>query len=160
MVFSNATLLDSSRIESLIASQLDQLKVSLWGCTQEAYKGNYPGTDPKWFDRIVDGLNSLALTKRKQRSSKPAVVVHHPINRNNFRTLDELVLLAHKTGCDGVSFSPMKARRGGLTPVSLHPDEEREVLSSLPRIKKRLDDLGLKHNIEETLRRYEVGESV
>jgi MoaA/NifB/PqqE/SkfB family radical SAM enzyme len=159
-VFSNATLLDSKRIESLINSQLDCLKVSLWACTQEVYEGNYPGTDPKWFDRIVDGLNSLALTKRKQGSSKPAVVVHHPINRINFRTLDTLVDLVQKTGCNGISFSPLKIRRGGLTPVSLHPDEEREVLASLSSITRRLDTLGLKHNIEETLRRYEVGESV
>lgn len=159
-VFSNATLLDSKHIESLINSQLDRLKVSLWACTQEVYEGNYPGTDPKWFNRIVDGLNSLALTKRKQGSSKPAVVVHHPINRINFRTLDTLVDLVQKTGCNGISFSPLKVRRGGLTPVSLRPDEEREVLSSLSRIKKRLGTLGLKHNIEETLRRYEVGESV
>jgi radical SAM protein with 4Fe4S-binding SPASM domain len=159
-VCSNGTLFDSQNIESLINSQLDRLKVSLWGCTQETYEGNYPGTDPKWFDRVIDGLNSLALTKRKKGSSKPAVVIHHPINRINFRTLDTLVDLVQKTGCNGISFSPLKARRAALAPVSLHADEEGEVLSSLSRIKKRLDSLGLKHNIEETIRRYEMGESV
>jgi MoaA/NifB/PqqE/SkfB family radical SAM enzyme len=159
-VFSNGTLFDSQHIESLINSQLDRLKVSLWGSTKDVYESNYPGTNPDYFERIVDGLKRLASDKRSRASLKPIVILHHPINRNNFRTLDELVSLAHKTGCDGVSFSPLKTRRGGLTPVSLHPDEEREVVSSLLRIKKRLDALGFKHNIEETLRRYEVGEAV
>ena len=159
-VFSNATLLDSKHIESLINSQLDCLKVSLWGSTKNVYESNYPGTNPDYFERIVDGLKSLASDKRSRASLKPTVILHHPINRNNFRTLDEFVSLAHKTGCNGVSFSPLKTRRGGLLSASLCPDEEKEVLSSLSRLETKVNALGLKHNIRDTLRRYEVGEAV
>jgi radical SAM protein with 4Fe4S-binding SPASM domain len=159
-VFSNGTLLDSKHIESLMDARLDCLKVSLWGSTKNVYESNYPGTNPDYFDRIVDGLKHLASAKQKHGSLKPAVIVHHPINRNNYRTLDELVSLAHKTGCNGVSFSPLKTRRGGLLSASLHPDEEKEVLSSLSRLEAKVNALGLKRNIRDTLRRYEVGEAV
>ena len=67
-VFSNATLLDSKRIESLINTQLDRLRVSLWACNQEVYEGNYPGTDPKWFNRTIDGLSDLSFAKRKREA--------------------------------------------------------------------------------------------
>jgi len=159
-VFSNGTLLDSQHIESLINSQLDRLKVSLWGSTKDVYESNYPGTNPDYFDRIVDGLKRLASAKQKHGSLKPAVIVHHPINRNNYRTLEEFVALAHKTGCDGVSFSPLKTRRGGLISVSLQPEEEKEVLSCLSSLQSKASTLGLKNNIKDTLRRYEVGEAV
>ncbi len=159
-VFSNGTLLDSKHIESLMDARLDCLKVSLWGSTKDVYESNYPGTNPDNFERIVDGLKRLASDKRSRASLKPTVILHHPINRNNFRTLEEFVELAHKTGCDGVSFSPLKTRRGGLLSASLHPDEEKEVLSSLSRLETKVNALGFKHNIRDTLRRYEVGEAV
>ena len=90
-VFSNGTLLDSQHIESLIDSRLDCLKVSLWGSTKDVYESNYPGTNPDYFERIVDGLKRLASDKRSRASLKPTVILHHPINRNNYRTLEEFV---------------------------------------------------------------------
>jgi MoaA/NifB/PqqE/SkfB family radical SAM enzyme len=159
-VFSNGTLLDSQHIESLFDSQLGCLKVSLWAATKHVYESNYPGTNPDYFDKIIDGLSRLASVKKARSIVKPSVIIHHPINRNNYRTLEEFVALAHKTGCDGVSFSPLKTRRGGLISVSLQPEEEKAVLSCLSSLESKANALGLKHNIKDTLRRYEVGEAV
>lgn len=159
-VFSNGTLLDSRHIESIINSRLDSLKITLWAATRQIYENNYPGTNPEYFDRIVEGLSGLSLVKKARASIKPKVTLHHPINRHNFRTLDKVVELACKAGCDGISFSPLKKRRGSLASLSLQPDEEREVLSRLVSLENKATLLGMKHNIKETMRRYEVGEEV
>lgn len=159
-VFSNGTLLDSKHIESLINAQLDCLKVTLWAATKQEYQSNYPGTNPDYFDKVIDGLRCLASVKNTRSIVKPSVILHHPINRNNYRTLEEFVELAHKTGCRGVSFSPLKTRRGNLSSASLGHAEENEVRSSLVQVENEMNTLGLKNNIADTLRRYRAGESV
>ena len=159
-VFSNGTLLDSHSVKSMIDSHLDCLKVTLWACTAEIYRNNYPGTNPDFFNWVVDGLKNLASAKRDHSTKKPAVIIHHPINRKNFRTLKGLVGLAQLNGCNEVSFSPLKTRRGRLASDSLNSAEENEARSSLLLVERELDALGVQHNIADTFRRYKIGEFV
>jgi len=159
-VFSNGTLLTKENIAALIRSGADCLRISLWGATKQVYKDNYPGTNPEHFSKVVDGLSRLAEEKEVRSIKKPYVILHHPINCNNYQALYDLVGLAHETGCEAISFSPLKTRRGELSSVSLEPDQQREVVSHLSGLESKVNALGLKHNIRDTLRRYELGEAV
>jgi MoaA/NifB/PqqE/SkfB family radical SAM enzyme len=49
---------------------------------------------------------------------------------------------------------------GELAEYALTPEEEKFLCHSLIQIKKRLNSLPMKHNIDETLRRYRIGEAV
>lgn len=159
-LLTNGTLLDEKRIQPLIDSRLDILKVSLWRSSEEEYECNYPGADSKNFEKIIGRLKCLSSTKVAQKSKLPLVVLHTPITRHNFQSLEKRVELAHETGCNILTFSPLKTRKGELAREALATDEERQVVLTLSRIEGRLNSLSIKHNINETLLRYRIGEAV
>jgi len=156
----NGTLLDEANIERIIEARLDTLRVSLLAGTPGKYEKNYPGTDPVSLDRIRDGLRRLAARKSAFDRKRPSVVLHHPINRTNVRSIDSMVDLAHEIDANALSFSPWKTFRGAFDFLSLTEEDERRLREALPQTGKRLNSLSIKHNIEELLRRYDIGYAV
>jgi MoaA/NifB/PqqE/SkfB family radical SAM enzyme len=159
-LITNGTLLDEARIHSLIDSRLDLLRVSLWASSIEEYKQNYPGTNPDYFRKVVNGLKLLSVLKAEKKIKFPLVLLHQPINKNNFEKIDALLDLAYETGCNGISFSPFIAHRGRLDRYGISPEEEKSLCFSLVKMKKRLNSLSMEHNVDETLLRYRIGEAV
>lgn len=153
----NGTLLDKATIEALINSRIDVLKVSFWASAPEEYRQQYPGTDPGNFEKVVSALRLMSDLKAKHRSRTPTVILHQPINRNNYRKIDGMVDLALATGCDAISFAPFMSLQGKLNAYSLSLEEERSVYLSLSRIGKRMRSLPLKHNIPRVFERYRSG---
>ncbi len=159
-VVTNGTLLNQNTVESLLASHLDRIQISLWASSLEEYLQNYPGSDSRNFERTVDGMKVLHASKTARRTKLPFVVLRHPLDRNNFRRIDAAVNLAITAGCDAISFSPFKPRQGMLPSWSIPPEEEACLYDSLGQIKKRMKGLPLRHNIDEVLLRYRIGKAV
>jgi MoaA/NifB/PqqE/SkfB family radical SAM enzyme len=159
-LLTNGTLLDREIVLSLVSSRLDLLKVTLWASSPAQYEKNYPGTNPDYFQRVVEGMKQTARLKAEQGSDLPLLVLHHPINRHNFQTLPSVVDLASRAGCNGVSFSPFYPLEGRLKDCLLSKEEELFVCRTLKEMKEKATRLGLRHNIDETLLRYRVGEAV
>ena len=159
-LITNGTLLDEASVHPLIDSQLDLLRVSLWASSIEEYEQNYPGTNPDYFKRVLNGLKLFSIFKVEKKSKFPSVILHQPINRHNFKKVDVMVDLANETGCNAISFSPFLSHRGKLAPYTLFPEEKKSLHLSLVRIKERLKSLSIKHNIDEILLRYRIGEAV
>ena len=156
-VITNGTLLNESRIKSIINSQLDTLQVSLWASSSREYERQYPGADINNFEKVVNGLKLVQSFKAGRKKNKPAVTLHHPINRNNFQKIDAMGDLALLTGCDTISFSPFLSTQGKLSSYSLSPDEEKSLFLTLAKIKNQMRSMHLNHNIGRTLLRYQVG---
>lgn len=157
MLFTNGTLLNKNSIQSLLDSRLDVLKVSLWASSSEEYKKNYPGSKSDNFERIVDGLKLLKDMKAEKKSEFPDVVLHQPINKQNFKNINSRIAIANSTGCNTLSFSTTWSWRG-VSSLSL--DEVNYLRLSLTKLRKRLDSLSIKHNIGQTLLHYNIGEAV
>lgn len=153
----NGTLLDNTIAEHLVDSRLDILKVSLWAATPREYENNHPGTKPVFFTKAVKGLGLVADLKAEKNRRFPRIVVHYPINRYNYNTIDAMVDLARETGSDTVSFSPFKTFRGKFDSLALTQDQESIVRHALSQINERSDSLSIQHNIEEALLRYHIG---
>jgi len=153
-VISNGTLLDKSRVQSIIDSGLDVLMVSLWASSLQEYEKQCPGTDPNNFQRVINGLKLLRSLKAEKQSKLPSVNLHHPINRHNFQQIATMVDLALETGCDTITFAPFLTTLGILSSYSLSQEEERLLSLSLEQIKKRLRSLSINHNISHLLARY------
>lgn len=160
ILFTNGTLLDETRIKSLLDSCPDTLRVSLWASSPEEYEKNCPGSDPATFINTMQGLRLLTRLKADRRSKVPSVILHHPINRNNFEKVDGMADLAYQAGCNALTFSPLKCWWGSLGSVSLSLTEEKLLLHSLSRLEEKLDSLSLKHNIRNTVLRYKIGYAV
>jgi radical SAM protein with 4Fe4S-binding SPASM domain len=160
ILFTNGTLLDDTRIKSLLDSCPDTLRVSLWASSPEEYEKNCPGSDPATFTKTIKGLRLLTQLKADRKNKAPSVILHHPINRNNFEKVDGMADLAYEAGCNALTFSPLKCWWGSLGSVSLSPTEEKLLLHSLGRLEEKLDSLSLKHNIGNTVLRYKIGYAV
>ncbi len=160
ILLTNGTLLHEIRIKSLMDSPPDTLRVTLWASSPKEYEKNYPGSNPTNFTKIMEGLKCLMRLKAEQKSNIPSVVLHYPINRNNFKNIDAVVDLAYETGCNALTFSPFKSWWDSLASMSLSEDEEKLLRCSLTHVEKRLDSLPLKHNIGQTLLRYKMGYGV
>ena len=160
VLLTNGTLLDESAIRSLVASRLDVIKVSLWANSPEEYERSYPGADPKNFHRVLAGLKLLARVKAAHKTNLPTVVLHQPVTRDNFQDTLNLVELALGSGCDGLSFSPFKTRRGHFAAGALSPDEERSFCLALEQMRKRIEAVFVDPGVDQILRRFRLGEAV
>jgi radical SAM protein with 4Fe4S-binding SPASM domain len=160
ILFTNGTLFDETRIQSLLDSCPDTLRVSLWASSPKEYEKNCPGSDPATFIKTMEGLKLLTQFKADRKSKVPSVILHHPINRNNFEKVNDMVDLAYQAGCNALTFSPLKCWWGSLGSVSLSQTEEKLLLCSLTQMKEKLDSFSLEHNIGNTVLRYKIGYAV
>jgi GTP 3',8-cyclase len=159
-LLTNGTLLERDLIQAFIDLKLDVVKVSLWATSPGEYQQNYPGTDPDNFQKVIEGMKLMASLKAEQKSMVPSVILHFPINRNNYQGIDALVELALATGCNGLSFAPMYNVQGALASYGLSPDEEKSTRRTLSRLRKRLNSVSLNHNIDKALLRYKIGNAI
>ncbi|MFC1852669.1 SPASM domain-containing protein [candidate division CSSED10-310 bacterium] len=159
-VVTNGTYLDEKSAQMLVASGLDALQVTLWAHSKQNYEQQYPNTSPDMFNQVVNGLKALSDMKGKMKSPVPEVKLHHPINKKNFMGLEKMVSLARETGCEVISFSPFINWEGQLTSLSLSAAEENQVIETLKKMKNNLKNQLMKHNIDTTLQRYQIGEAV
>ena len=159
-LLTNGTLLKRDLIRAFIDLKLDVIKVSLWATSPEEYEQNYPETDPDNFQKVIEGMKFMAELKAQQKSAVPSVVMHFPINRNNYQGVDALGNLLSATGCNGLSLAPMHTVKGTLNSYVLSPAEERSTRQSLSRLRKWLDSHSLTHNINKTLLQYKIGSAV
>lgn len=160
VLITNGTLLDATAAEALLSAGLDELRVSLWASTPEEYAHNCAGNSPELFARVVSGLKTLSRMRRERRQRLPRIVLHRPIEREFFHALEGMLDLARDTGCDALSFSPLKPLAGMHRERGLHPDEEKQLIPILKRLHSRARKCGLATNVPETLRRYHIGEQV
>ncbi|NIN66813.1 MAG: radical SAM protein [Anaerolineae bacterium] len=160
VLISNGTLLDRQTIRELMDAGLHSLKVSLWASSPEQYEQSYPGTSADTFRQVVDALKLVSRLKAERNSVLPTVCLHHPINRQNYQTIDAFVDLALATGCDELSFAAFCTVRGELSSFALSPVEEQSVRVSLLHARRRLHSLPIKHNIDEALARYAAGRTL
>jgi MoaA/NifB/PqqE/SkfB family radical SAM enzyme len=159
-LLTNGTLLDEKKIKSFVQAKLDVLKVSLWGSTAEEYEKNHPQVGQNYFHRIVAGLKRTAFIKQEMRSPLPTVILHQPITKYNVKGIGKAIDLVQKTGSNALSFSPLKSWRGALDTYALSSDETKNAIVTLDQVGRRLEGLGIKHNIAETIIRYKKGEAV
>jgi radical SAM protein with 4Fe4S-binding SPASM domain len=159
-LFTNGTFLDEVRVQALIDSRLDLVRVSLWASTPEEYVKTYPGTDPANFGKVIEGMKRMVFNKAARKARFPSIQLYQPFTRYNFETVEDRVRLALETGCRDLSFSPFVSVQGKSTDLVLTPDEERQLSFSLSGLRKRLKSLSISHNIDETLLYYRMGKTM
>lgn len=157
MLLTNGSMLDKNAVHALIDTRLDIVKIGLWASSVEQFQQTNPIAHPDFFEKIIEGMKLLSSIKVEMKRMYPIVNFCHVINKYNFHTIDNVVNLAMRTGCNGLFFSIIHNINGASTSFLLSAEEEQIAQSHLIRAKKRLNDLSIKHNIDEVLRRFEVG---
>jgi radical SAM protein with 4Fe4S-binding SPASM domain len=156
-VITNGTLLTDRMAEDLVASGLDQIKISLWAADAEEYRKIHPGTPPFLFDRILNGIQWLQKRKRGNECRKPAVMIHCPLYQGNIDKLEEMVDRSIEYGVDGLSIAPVYDSFDGARPLTLNSRQQSELSGKLNALSQKLDRAGMKHNMAEMRIRLQFG---
>jgi MoaA/NifB/PqqE/SkfB family radical SAM enzyme len=156
----NGTLMTEENVHHLIDNEVDILKVSLWASDQVEYQKLYPGVRPETFEKTLDGFCLVDRIKRERKSPLPKLAIHHVVTRHNYRTVDRMIDLAHSKGVDAVYFAPFKAWQGTLTDEFVPEANGAELKRLLNIAREKAGDLGVEHNIQGALLRFEVGNNV
>jgi MoaA/NifB/PqqE/SkfB family radical SAM enzyme len=160
-LFTNGTLLNPANVASLLECGVDTVRVSLWASSQEEYERNYPDTPSGLFETVTGGLRRLSAASKASTGRRPRLLLHQPLNRYNLSGLSGFLELAASTGCDGVSFSPMRTWGGGpLEKYLIAAQDLPELRRSLVQARSWLEARGLGHNIPEVMARFDAGENV
>lgn len=158
-LFTNGTLLDESTVPRLIDSGVDILRVSLWAASLEEYADCYPGVDAGNFQKSINGVKLVSDLKAMRKTDLPTLVLTGPLNRHNWKGIEDKIRLAHEIGADAVTFTPFKAWVGEFSSSALSDAEIDEVCQDLARSRGLLESLGLSHNLDEAILRFRLGEA-
>lgn len=157
-LYTNGTLINEPNAALLLDSGLDVLRVSLWANSAEEYEKCYSGAQK--FREVTDGVRMVTALKVERQTTLPTVILTGPLNRYNYKSINERIDLVHQVGCDSVAFTAYKHWRGEFTSAALSTEEIDTLCKELAQAKKLLESLSLGHNIDELLLRYRVGEAV
>jgi MoaA/NifB/PqqE/SkfB family radical SAM enzyme len=116
--------------------------------------------DGKNFARVLEGLKLVARAKAIRGLTRPSVGLHMPLNHYNYKSIRSRFELARETGCDFVSFGCYRPWGEEFSSVALTPEQIEEACSELLDIKAQTKFSSLKHNINELLLRYRLGQTI
>ncbi len=97
----NAHYLDDETAKKTIESGLDRLIISIDGTTQETYSSYRIGGS---LDKVIEGTKNILKWKKQLRSATPHVVFQFLVVKPNEHQVNEIQMLAEKTGVDEVLF--------------------------------------------------------
>ncbi len=149
-LFTNGTLLDETRVRSLIDSGLDSLNVSFWAIDEREHRAWHPGVSLEHLDRRVEGVGRLNRA-RKLRRRGPRVNLQFPLTRVNFRQVAQRVDLARRIGCDALTFGFFRDWVGAQAEQGLLPEDIAMIRGDLLGAKRVIEAEGIAHNIDQYL---------
>lgn len=157
-LYTNGTLIDAATTAQLLHSGLDVLRVSLWANNEQEYERLYPGTPTRTFYRVLEGVKLVTDLKTERNATRPVVILTAPLNRHNYRSIDQRIQLAHGLGCDGVAFDIYRDW-DEFTSAALSAPDIQVLCQDLRKAKVRLESLSLGHNIDQLLLQYRLGQT-
>lgn len=104
-VSTNGHFLDEENCREVVRAGLDRLIVSLDGLDQDTYAFYRRGGN---FQKVADGIASLARVRREMGATNPLLVVQFLVNRRNEGQLNELKTFARSQGADVVELKSMQ----------------------------------------------------
>jgi AdoMet-dependent heme synthase len=156
----NGTLLNETTIRKLIEMRLDLLTVSVWASSKEEYEKLYPGTQPAYFNKALDAMKLVTDLKAGEKSRLPALRLHRPISRDNFKTVETALNQAFAAGCNQLTIAPVHTLKGADRTYKLSAEEQKDLFSSLSRMKKGLRGQSIENNFGVARDLYRIGEEV
>lgn len=105
VISTNGHLLTPKNCEAIVNSGLSRIIISLDGAEKNAYKQYRRGGN---FNKVIEGISQLALSKKKLGRNLPLIVVQFLVNRTNEHQLSDIKKLAKKLGADVLSLKSMQ----------------------------------------------------
>ncbi len=100
-ISTNGHFLDSVNTQKTIASDLDEIIISLDASTSDAYVKYRKGGN---YERLIQGIQNLTHSKRSMKSGSPLVVLQFLVFSHNEDQLKDAVTLAQSLKADILEF--------------------------------------------------------
>lgn len=111
-ISTNGHFLEKEKCREIIAGGLDRIVISLDGLDAQTYSFYRVGGN---FDKVVEGITTLAATRREMRASNPLIVLQFLVNRQNENQIEGLPSFAKKCGADMVQVKTMQVYGDSLS---------------------------------------------
>jgi MoaA/NifB/PqqE/SkfB family radical SAM enzyme len=135
-VNTNFTLVNQELFRFMMEVGVDQVTVSLWAGTPEAYVKTHPGQSEKKFERLVRDLKAAV---RSKINGKPKVSIHNVLMNLNYRNLEAMLELALDIGTDEISYALIDPIPGKTEHLLLNHQESLDLRDRLRKIGSRID---------------------
>ncbi len=145
----NGSFLDASLAEQLIETAFDEVHVSIDGPTA-AIHDDLRG-QPGAFRRTVRNTCRLAAWKRQRGLAFPRIALHFVLTRLNWRTLPDMVELAHSLGAFRIDFDALVAYAPEQKALELTVAERSAVPAVAAEALERARALGIQTTLEHFL---------
>ena len=154
-VNTNFSLADEEWCDWACDIGLDDLTISVWAGTEEAFDATHPNKTPADFQRLTELITYLNHRKREVGRG-PTVKLYHVVSNLNAHEFDAMYELAEKTGSEAVEFTVVDTVPG-YTDVLLFDDNSRQrLLQQSIELQERLNRSGENNRLfgfEQWLRR-------
>jgi len=111
-IATNGHFLGKDKCREVIEGGLDRIVISLDGIDAQSYSFYRVGGN---FDKVVEGIATLATTRREMRASNPLIVLQFLVNRQNENQIGMLPHFAKKCGADMVQVKTMQVYGDSLS---------------------------------------------
>lgn len=155
--FTNGILLDEGTSQAIVETAQDILNVTFWAVNAKEHETWHPGINLGFMERRRRGVELVIRKRNKATQHLPKVNIQMPLNRLNFRNIEERVRLVTETGCDAVTFGFFRDWGGQYQDQCLLPEDEPSMRQSLLWAKRQLESANIGHNIDDYLIRLEYG---
>ena len=139
----NGTLLNGERIRHLVEMGWARINVSLDGPTREINDEIRSGSS---FDLAVRNVREIARVKEELGTALPLVQFYTVITSTNFDKLDDMVRLAHETGCGGIVLTTLVTHSPEGKRFELTEDQTRALPEHLTEAKELAKQLAISNN--------------
>ena len=140
---SNAILLNGKRVEGLIESGLDEIRVSVDGATPETY---FKLRGVKALPRVIANVRRFIERQQELGATRPRISFWMTGTRENVAELPDLIELAAQIGVTEVYLQRMTYFGTGLATEdqSIYRSEDPELLALIDRAEWRASELAIR----------------
>jgi MoaA/NifB/PqqE/SkfB family radical SAM enzyme len=157
-IFTNGTLLNANRVEELIETRVNMVRFSIWAGAESTFERNYPGSDKKNFSRITESLQHFQRLRMKFGSVYPKVHLYFVVNKLNKDEIPNIINLADRYRCDGITFGQFISRNENMNTISFDSQQERaELMKELKQYKTVLEQKSLGHTMTHDIEKLAAG---
>jgi len=147
---SNCALIDEPLAKKLVESGLHLLKISMDSADPKIYKAIRGAS----LEPTIKGIKTLVRTREEKRSFRPQLWFNSIIMRNNYKNLDEILILGDKLKIDLVRFKPINTLWSGQNNNSAI--EKKDLEKEVERGIELGRSLNVKHNLGDLLERLKA----
>jgi MoaA/NifB/PqqE/SkfB family radical SAM enzyme len=161
LIFTNGSLFDQERVQQLLETGVDEVRVSLWGASRDEYGLHYGPGGRRNFDRIVSGLDLLNQSKESKAVDKPRVSANYILVRQSRFEQERLLALARDLHLQELIMSVVHAPNRVKSSAAYAPSRKSklEEAGRLPQLAAALKSQGTYMDLPRSVQKVVKGMS-